>query len=341
MFNIAEKKIGKDTIVFKTPVNIQSMASIVGPKEGKSNLAGWFDVVVDDDMFGEMTPEKAERRFQTEAVNLAMDKLSLEYDSVDYFLAGDLLNQIITSSITASIIQVPFIGLYGACSTSALSLGMGCCMVDGGFAERVVCATSSHYQCAERQFRYPIELNVQRKLTSQYTVTGSGAAVIGKKEGFAKVTHFTVGRAIDMGIKDANIMGPAMAPAAADTLARHLNDTNRRPEDYDYIVTGDLGSVGGDIFKELSKRNGYALDDKKYIDCGTFIFKGDKTVGSGGSGCGCSGSVLCSYFAKRFEMKEISRILLIATGALFSPISALQSGTISGIGNAVAIESVV
>ena len=335
---MASKRIGDSTVVFENPPFIGSTASVVGPKEGKGPLKGWFDLIIDDDMFGEKTPEKAERRFLTEAVGLAMDKVSLEYDAINYFLAGDLLNQIISANFTARQINVPFIGMYGACSTSALSLATGSMLVDGGFADRVICATSSHYQCAERQYRYPIELNIQRKLTSQYTVTGAGASVVGNVGGFARVTHATIGRVIDLGITSADQMGPAMAPAAADTLLRHLKDTGRKPDYYDFIMTGDLGKLGAEIFVELSSRNGIALPDGKYNDGGIMIFEGYKTVGMGGSGCGCSASVLYGYIAKRMAMKELKKVLLLATGALLSPLTCLQGETIPCTATAVALE---
>jgi len=337
---MASKRLGDSTVAFENPPFIESSASIVGPKEGKGPLNGWFDLVTDDDMLGEKTPEKAERRFLTEAVGLAMDKISLEYDSINYFLAGDLLNQIISANFTARQINVPFIGMYGACSTSALSLATGCMLIDGGFADRVICATSSHYQCAERQYRYPIELNIKRKLTSQYTVTAAGASVVSNVSGFAKVTHATIGRVIDLGITSADQMGPAMAPAAADTFLRHFKDTGRKPDYYDFIMTGDLGRLGSEIFIELSSRNGLAIPDNKYNDGGIMIFGDDKSTGMGGSGCGCSAAILYGYIAKKMILREVKRVLILATGALLSPLTCLQGETIPCTATAVSLEAV-
>ena len=337
---MASKRIGDSTVVFENPPFIESTASVVGPKEGKGPLKGWFDLIIDDDMFGEKTPEKAERRFLTEAVGLAMDKVSLEYDAINYFLAGDLLNQIISANFTARQINVPFIGMYGACSTSALSLATGSMLVDGGFADRVICATSSHYQCAERQYRYPIELNIQRKLTSQYTVTGAGASVVGNVGGFARVTHATIGRVIDLGITSADQMGPAMAPAAVDTLLNHLEDMDRNLDYYDLAVTGDLGFIGKDIMMDLLADAG--LDKKMlfshYDDCGTMLFSKEQDVHGGGSGCGCSASVFAGYLLKEMEKGKIKRLLLMSTGAMLSTISPLQGESIPGIAHAVSLE---
>lgn len=227
---MATKRVGQSTIVYSTPPVIVSAATVAGPKESEGPMAQWFDETVPDDMFGERTPEKAERRFMEDAIKIAIGNAQVLPDQVNMMFAGDLLNQIISSSFTAEKLAIPFVGLYGACSTSVQSLSMASAMVDGGYADLALAVTSSHYQTAERQFRYPIELNIMRKSTSQYTVTGAGAALVGASGGKIKIKEATIGKVIDMGIKDPNQMGPAMAPAAADTIFSHLADTGRDPE---------------------------------------------------------------------------------------------------------------
>ncbi|MCR4426050.1 MAG: stage V sporulation protein AD [Firmicutes bacterium] len=334
---MAQKRVGDSTIKFTTPPVIVSTGSVAGPKEGRGPLAPWFDEIVPDDLFGERTTEKAERRFMEDAAKIALKNANLTQDQVDFFVAGDLLNQIVAASFTAEVFGVPYVGIYGACSTSTLGLTVAAVLVDGGYADRVLVATSSHYQTAERQFRYPVELNTQRKTTSQYTVTGAGAFLVASSGGKVKITEATVGTVLDMGIKDANQMGPAMAPAAADTLFRHLADTGRRPEDYDFIFTGDLGAVGSNIFRALMKEKGVILGDN-YQDAGVMVFQGDPTAGAGGSGCACSALVLGGYVCKRMQDNEISRALAIATGALLSPLTTQQGESIPAVANAVALE---
>jgi stage V sporulation protein AD len=275
-----------------------------------------------------------------EAVNLAVARSGLKNDAVDYLFGGDLLNQIISAGFAARETSIPFIGLFGACSTMAESLLAGAVFVDGGFADHVVCATSSHFATAERQFRYPLELGTPKTPTSQITVTGAGASVVSSKgeKGMPRITHATAGRVIDMGIKDANNMGAAMAPAALETLLSHLEDTQRTPEYYDLIVTGDLGTFGSDILRKKAKEQHVELSDV-YTDCGAEIFKGKKNTYCGGSGCGCAGSMLNAYYLKKMAQGELKRLLFIATGALLSPTSTQQGETIPCVAHAVAIET--
>jgi len=301
-------------------------------------MVQWFDETVPDDMFGERTPEKAERRFMEDAIKIAIGNAQVLPDQVNMMFAGDLLNQIISSSFTAEKLAIPFVGLYGACSTSVQSLSMASAMVDGGYADLALAVTSSHYQTAERQFRYPIELNIMRKSTSQYTVTGAGAALVGASGGKIKIKEATIGKVIDMGIKDPNQMGPAMAPAAADTIFSHLADTGRDPEYYDAILTGDLGRVGAEILLELMVQRGVPLGEN-YADSGVLMFEGVRGTGVGGSGCACSALITYGYIWKRMCQNKISRALIVATGALLSPLSWQQGESIPCIANAVVLEA--
>lgn len=300
-------------------------------------MAPWFDEMVPDDMFGERTAEKAERRFMADAVKIALVGANIQENQVDYFIAGDLLNQIITASFVASEMARPFIGIYGACSTSVQGLTIAAALVDAGYADYALSTASSHYQTAERQYRYPIELNIQRKTTSQCTVTGAGAVLVGASGGKVKITESTVGRVVDMGIKDPNQMGPAMAPAAADTIFAHLADTGRDPCYYDVIITGDLGAVGAEILRSLMKQRGVILEDN-YNDAGVLIFDGVAASGVGGSGCACSALVMDGFVWKRMCENDISRALIVATGALHSPVSWQQGESIPCIANAISLQ---
>jgi len=300
-------------------------------------MAQWFDEVVPDDMFGERTAEKAERRFMGDAVKIVLKRAAVRPEQVDYFLAGDLLNQIVTASFVAEDLGIPFIGVYGACSTSVQGLALASALVDAGLANLALAATSSHYQTAERQFRYPIELNIQRKSTSQYTATGAGAVLVGQSGGKVKITEATLGRVIDMGVKDPNQMGPAMAPAAADTIFNHLADTGRDPGFYDVIITGDLGSVGSEVLLELMQRRGVPLGDN-YADGGVMLFQGVRGTGVGGSGCACSALIMEGFVWKRMCNGEIRRALIVATGALLSTLTWQQGESVPCIANAVALQ---
>lgn len=332
------QKLGKQTIKFDTPPTITSTACIVGPKEADGPLATYFDKCLDDEFWGEETWEKAESKIIKETVSLAVAKSSIASQSIDYCFAGDLLNQCISSSFGLRELNIPFFGVFGACSTFVESMSLGSVFIDGGAAENVLCATSSHFCSAEKQFRFPLELGNQRPPTSQWTVTGSGAAVLSKSGNGPYITHITPGKIVDLGIKDANNMGAAMAPAAVDTLLTHFQDTGRAPSYYDLILTGDLGHIGKDITIDMMKTHGYNIKSN-YNDCGVLIFdKATQDTHSGGSGCACCGTVFSGYVFKQLQQKKVQKVLLVATGALTNSTSAQQGETIPGIAHAVSIE---
>lgn len=332
------KKVGKHTVKFDNPPKIISTYSIVGPKEGQGPLKTYFDEILSDDTCGKDSFEKAESDMMHTAIKSAIKRVKLKEEDIDYLFAGDLLNQITSSTFAARQLNMPFFGLYGACSTMAESLSIAAMFIDGGFANHVVASTSSHFSSSERQFRFPLEYGAQRCGTCQWTVTGSGAMVLGKEGDFPQITHVTTGVVKDYGIKDANNMGAAMAPAAVDTIYRHFEDTGRKPEYYDVIATGDLGRVGKEITAKLLDEYGYDIR-KNYVDCGDIIFDEEvQKTDAGGSGCGCSAVVMAGYFYKKLIRKEIKSVLLISTGALMSTTSSLQGESIPGIAHAVAIE---
>ena len=336
--NINTKKMGKQTVKLVNPPKIVATYSIVGPKEGEGPLGNYFDEILNDDLFGTESFEKAESEMLYTAITAAINRANLTEDDIDYLFAGDLLNQLGSSSFAARKLNIPFFGLYGACSTMSESLSVASMMLDGGFADYVVAATSSHFSSAERQFRFPLEYGAQRSPLAQWTVTGAGAMVLSKEGNFPEVTHITTGVVKDYGIKDPNNMGAAMAPAAVDTISVHFKDTGRDPSYYDAIVTGDLGKVGKEIISKLLLEYGYDIREN-YFDCGDMIY--DDTVqktDSGGSGCGCSAVVSSGYFYKKMIRKEIKNMLLVSTGALMSTTSSLQGESIPGIAHAVAIE---
>ena len=331
------EKLGKQTIKFNTPPTITDCNSIVGPKEAQGPLCKYFDQTLEDEFWGEKTWEKAESKILKETVYSAVKKSNLPISSIDYCFAGDLLNQCISSSFGLREINLPFFGVFGACSTFVESMCLGSICIES-FAENVLCATSSHFCSAEKQFRFPLELGNQRPPTAQWTVTGSGAVILSKNGQGPYITHITPGKIVDMGIKDANNMGAAMAPAALDTLICHFNDTGRSPNYYDAIITGDLGHIGKDILLELSADKGYNIKNN-YNDCGVLIFdKESQDTHSGGSGCGCCASVFSGYFYKQLKEQKIKRLLLIATGALTNSTSSQQGESIPGIAHAISIE---
>ena len=332
------KKIGMQTVKFDNPPKIIATYSIVGPKEGQGPLKTYFDEILTDDTCGKDSFEKAESDMMHTAIRSAIERVKLKEEDIDYLCAGDLLNQITSSTFAARELNIPFFGLYGACSTMTESLSIAAMIVDGGFANYVVASTSSHFSASERQFRFPLEYGSQRAGTCQWTVTGSGAMVLGKEGNFPEITHVTTGVVKDYGVKDANNMGAAMAPAAVDTIYKHFKDTGRKPDYYDVIATGDLGSVGKEIASKLLSEYGYDIR-KNYVDCGDIIFDGEvQKTDAGGSGCGCSAVVMAGYFYKKLMRKEIKNVLLVSTGALMSTTSSLQGESIPGIAHAVAIE---
>lgn len=334
----ATKKTGKQTITFQNPPFFRGNAAVAGPKEGQGPLGRTFDVVLPDTLNGEETWEKAERKMLENACELAISKAGLTVEEIDFMMAGDLLNQLISANFTARDLGIPFIGLYGACSTMFEGIALASMLVEGGFADYVLAAASSHYDTAERQYRYPTEMGVQRPLTSQWTVTGAGAAVIGCEGKGPAITHVTIGKVIDLGIKDPSDMGSAMAPAAADTVIQHFKDTGRSPSDYDLIITGDLAAVGRALTEQLVRQAGYDIS-KNYTDCGILIYDPVQDTHAGGSGCGCSAVVLNGYLMGEIRAGKYRRVLGVGTGALLSPISSFQGESIPGIGHAVVIES--
>lgn len=334
---MAEKHIGKQTVVLKNPPSIKATASIVGPKEGKGDLKKCFDYIIPDELWGEDSWEKAESKLVRETFGKVLQNSGLSNDKIDYVLAGDLLNQCIAANYGLRETNVPFLGLYGACSTMAESMSIGSMLVDGGFAENIVCLTSSHFCSAEKQFRFPLELGSQRPPTAQWTVTGSGAVVISAQGAGPYIKAVTTGKIVDLGITDANNMGAAMAPAAADTILTHFSDTGLVPEYYDLIVTGDLGKVGKDICIDILKMNGLDIE-ARYNDCGVMIFNSnDQDTHAGGSGCACSATVFAGHIYKEIMKGNLKTVLFIATGALMSPISSQQKESIPGIAHALSI----
>lgn len=331
------KRVGKRTVMLQNMPTIISAASIVGPKEGKGPLKDCFDRILDDDLEGEKTWELAECKMMKEAIELAVKKSDKSMKDIDYLVGGDLINQIWPFSFAARDLDVPFIGVYGACSTMAQSMCVGSMLVDGGYAHNVLAGTCSHYCTAERQFRYPLELGNQKPMTAQWTVTGAGCVVISQYGENPKIKYVTIGKVIDKGIKDGNNMGAAMAPAAVDTILSYFNDTNDDPNSFDLIATGDLGVVGSKITLDLLKEKNLDIS-KVYTDCGLEIFDlKAQDVHCGGSGCGCSASVFCGYIYDKLKKKEFNKVMLVATGALLSPNSTLQKQTIPSIANAVVI----
>lgn len=332
------EKLGKQTIKFNTPPSILNTACIVGPKESEGPLAKYFDQCLDDEFWGEETWEKAESKIIKETVNTVISKSGISSSEIDYCFAGDLLNQCISSSFGLRDLNIPFLGLFGACSTFVEGLIMSSIFTESGAGNNCLCAASSHFCSAEKQFRFPLELGNQRPPTSQWTVTGAGSAIVSKTGIGPFITHATIGKIVDMGIKDSNNMGAAMAPAALDTLLTHFKDTGRKPSYYDAIITGDLGHIGKEILIELSEKNGYNIKSN-YNDCGVLIFdKNSQDTHSGGSGCACCGSVFSGYLFDQLKNKKLKKILLIATGALTNATSAQQGESIPGIAHAVSIE---
>ncbi|MEG1751607.1 MAG: stage V sporulation protein AD [Clostridia bacterium] len=326
------------TIFFKNQPRIIGNYSIAGPKEGEGAFGKYFHNVMKNDFFGEDTYEKAERKMMEQVVSGVMKNSKLKVEDVDMLLAGDLLNQIISSSYAARSFDISYLGLFGACSTMAESLAVGATLIDGGYLKNVICATVSHFSTAERQFRFPLELGNQRPPTSQWTCTAAGATALSLNTKGPKITVATFGKVTDWGINDVNNMGAAMAPAAMNTLLAHFNDTNTTPQSYDLIVTGDLGKLGSEVLIDLMEARGIKLGIN-YCDCGQMMFKGCQKALMGGSGCGCSASILNSFILDRISKGKLKKVLFIATGALLSSTSCQQGETIPGVAHAVVIEA--
>jgi stage V sporulation protein AD len=331
------KKTGNQSVVFQNPPVVVSSYTVVGPKEGKGPLKDSFDVILKDTYDGEKSWERTEAKMLEKAMRGAVDKAQVPLESVDYILAGDLLNQIISANFAARQLGLPFIGLYGACSTMALSLALGAMLIDGGYAAKVLCSASSHHDTAERQYRLPTEQGNQRAMYAQWTVTGAGTILLAAAGSGPRVTAATIGRVIDYGETDTNNMGAAMAPAVADTILNHFQDLNRPSDYYDLVATGDLGMLGLQLLIELLKRSNFSVA-KNLTDCGVMIFSPEQDTHAGGSGCGCSAVVLGGDILNRMQNGELNKVLLIGSGSLHSPASALQGESMPSIGHAISLE---
>ncbi len=330
---------GQFTVTLSSRPTILGYAAVAGKKEGEGPLGRYFDYIFEDTTLGEKTWEKAESALQREAFTRALDKAGLSPSQVNYLFAGDLLNQSIASTFGLREYNVPLFGQFGACSTMAQTLAMSSIFVDSGAADLCCAVTSSHFCTAERQFRFPLEYGGQRTPTSQWTATASGAAVVGMGGGKVHVEAVCGGRITDLGVNDANNMGAAMAPAAADTIYNFLTDTNTKPEDYDLILTGDLSAVGSELLQELLQRKGIDLGTR-HADCGLMMYdRHTQDVHAGGSGCGCSAAIVCSYLLSKMERGELHNVLFIGTGALMSTTSSQQGESIPGIAHLVQLVS--
>ncbi|GGE54556.1 stage V sporulation protein AD [Priestia taiwanensis] len=330
---------GKQTWVFENDVYVNETGTAVGPDEAQGPLASKFDKTYEDLYCGEDSWELAERTLMRDAVNHCLQKANVTIDDVDVMLAGDLLNQNVTANYLAREMQVPFLCMFGACSTSMETLAVASALIDAGFAKKAIAATSSHNATAERQFRYPTEYGGQKPDSATFTVSGSGAALVSTEKSAIKVTSATIGKVQDLGLTDPFDMGSAMAPAAADTIKQHFEDLDRKPSDYDLIVTGDLSKVGQPICKRMLQDEGYDMGDR-YTDCGLLIYNPDQEVFAGGSGCACCAVVTYAHLIDEMKKGTYNRVLVVATGALLSPTMIQQKETIPTIAHGVVLERV-
>ena len=332
---MTSRRLGRQTVALLRPPSVVSYANVGGKFEANGPLAGHFDLLCTDSFFGKDTWEQAESAMQQEALTRALEKGGLTPAELDYVLAGDLLNQCIGTAFGLRDFQIPFFGLYGACSTMGESLALGSLLLSGGHARTAACMTSSHYCTAERQYRMPVPYGSQRTPTAQWTATGSGCCLLAREGEGPYITHVTTGKIVDKGVTDANNMGAAMAPAAYDTLCALFRDTRTKPEDYDLIVTGDLGRLGHQIVSDFFARDGLPLGER-YTDCGLLLYDIEsQDMHCGGSGCGCSASVLCGYLLRGMREGKWNRIIFAPTGALLSPTTTFQGESIPGICHAV------
>ena len=330
-------RVGKRTMVFENRPVITETASVVGKKEGEGPLGNLFDITLTDDKWGEDTWEKSESKLQRECVRFLIDKRKICESDIDLLFSGDLLNQCVGAHYGLKDMRVSFLGLFGACSTFCEGMILAAMSVDGGYSKRSVCVTSSHYCSAEKQFRLPLNYGGQRSPTAQWTVTGAGACTIELGEG-VHIVSATPGRIVDMGINDASNMGVAMAPAAADTLVQLFNDTGTSPNDYDLILTGDLGSVGSEVLCSLMSDNGFDIS-KQHNDCGCMIFDlKEQDVHAGGSGCGCIASVFSADIYRKLKNGQIKKMILMATGALMNTQAINQGETVPSVAHALVLE---
>lgn len=334
---MAEHKRGKQSFVLPQMPVITNWASVAGKKESEGPLGSTFDITSLDTYFGQKTWEQAEKQMQKLAMEKLIEKAKLNHSQIGLVFSGDLLNQCIGSSFTLRNTGIPHLGLYGACSTMAESLLLSSMVVSAGFSDRVIALTSSHFASSERQYRFPLGYGGQRTPTAQWTVTGAGAALVCSAGIGPRIDACTIGTVTDLGIKDANNMGCAMAPAAYATIRAHLDDMKKQPEDFDLIVTGDLGQLGKEVLMELARQDGIYLGGR-IADCGTIVFDNtEQDVHSGGSGCGCSAITLCGYLLEKLKTGKLQRILFCGTGALLSPTSTQQGLPVPGVCHAVSI----
>ena len=340
------QKLGGASVRLERPVYILNSASVVGTKEGQGPLGLLFDKVGRDDMFGCKTWEEAESALQKEAVGLALEKAGLRPEDISYIFAGDLLGQSMATSFGISSYQIPLLGVYGACSTCGESLALGAMSIAGGFADKVACVTSSHFASAEKEFRFPLDYGSQRPLSATWTVTGSGAFVLtdepegGGRKARARISAMTVGKVVDYGLKDSMNMGACMAPAAASTLEQHFTDFAGQPEEYDKIITGDLGKVGQRVLIDLLRKQGYDISEQ-HMDCGLEIYDAaSQDTHAGGSGCGCSAVTLSAYILKQLEEGNWKKVLFMPTGALLSKTSFNEGMSVPGIAHGIVIETI-
>jgi len=335
---LKDKRRGKQTVQFSNPPRIVGTHTIAGALEARGPLGQHFDATAKDGLYGEKSFEKAEAKMMEDAVNEVLRKTANLPEYVDYFIASDLLDQIVISNSAAVKFPIPFIGLYSACSATALCSSLAAMLIDGGYASKVIIATSSHNSTAERQYRYPTEYGMQRPPYSQWTATGAAAALIADSGEGPRITFCTHGKVIETGLTDPFDMGGVMAPAALDTIVQHFEDTSRGPDYYDLIVTGDLGEFGHQLLKELARDQVNIQFPNNLSDCGIMLYDREQGVDSGGSGCACSALVVFSKLYKDLCEGTISKLLLVATGALHSPTSCHQGEPIPSIAHAVAIE---
>ncbi|MGV3487446.1 MAG: stage V sporulation protein AD [Tuberibacillus sp.] len=331
-------KIGKQTWRFQHDLYINSTGTTAGPLEAKGPLGNVFDKTYNALNCGEKNWEAAERKLMREAIDICLKNVNKKPEDVDFFMAGDLLNQTVTSNFIAKETKIPYLGMFGACSTSMQTLALAAQFVDSGYADTVLAAVSSHNATAERQFRYPTEYGGPKPKSATFTATGAGAALVSQTPSQIKIKEATIGRVIDWGIGDANDMGSAMAPAAADTIERHLLDTGRKPTDYDMIVTGDLSSVGSPIVRQLLWERGIDISEMHH-DCGLMLYSPEQQVSAGGSGTACSAIVTYGYIVNQLKHGAIKRVLVCATGALLNPIIVQQKESIPCVAHGVVLES--
>ena len=329
---------GLQSIAFEQSPFLITSASVVGKKEGEGPLGNMFDLIETEDLFGEDNWESAESAMQKEACLLALEKAHLLPEDIRYLFGGDLLRQGVATSMGVEELEIPVFGLFGACSTSGEALALASMSVAAGYGEYMMAVTSSHFASAEKEFRFPLGYASQRPLSAQWTVTGSGAFIVGKRRSHVRITGVTIGKIIEYGLKDSQNMGACMAPAACDTIIRNLEDFERTPEDYSRIITGDLGYVGQSILFDLMRGKGYDIK-ANHMDCGMTIFNQQlQDTHAGGSGCGCAATTLSAYILPKIEKGEWKRVLFVPTGALMSTVSYNEGASVPGIAHGIVLE---